>query len=753
MITNELTKHIKLYTPHFEDLCLSIYGDYRLQRLSMDMDAILFRSEYMLNHDIDLDKIDNLKNEYAELNQKFCKTFSEIALAIITNKNVAGKHIKKINDIKDILVSDIEMGPEYVSFKVYLYSDNEDMMYKIDNAIPDDGKVYNLFPNKFFRFKVDSYNDGVAKAYPELFEKRSQNVIGTGNDADVFCHSVTLQVGERCSLNCTYCFGEDTFITMDNGTVKRIKDIQVGDYVLGFSENIRKNKVGEIEASFEPAQVMYIHKHEASVWKLSHPYIDDTYLTPDHKILKHNGVFDEISKFSYVKDGIMRLSHRKAIPMYCYSIERKPKIMTVYNLTTETGTYVANTMLVHNCYQFNKSEMRMSFDTAKTFIDNLLEDKYGYVNQYNSPAIILEFIGGEPLMEINLITEVYEYFLKRCYELNHPYFTMHRLSICSNGMQYFDEPVQEFFRKYSNRISFNISIDGNKELHDSCRIQPNGEGSYDIDIAALAHYNENYSKERNSKMTLAPNNIKYLCDSVKSFIDTGTSVINVNCVFEEGWTKEHAGIYYHELLKLADYIIDNKLENIFISVFRETPDGPIPKHNDSTTCGGTGAMLAVRPNGDLYPCLRYMPSSVGDNVKDLKMGNVHDGMIGREEKSEVLSMLDKITRRSYTNDICFNCKIANACMTCAALGHTVYGTPGKRTTFTCDMVKAEHLANVYFWNKLASLHPEYKIPVRKIQIWKYDALSFIPEADYIKLEEIVITATIATMNKVSSKNK
>ena len=33
-----------------------------------------------------------------------------------------------------------------------------------------------MFPNEYFRFYTDSYNDGISKAYPELFENREQKV-------------------------------------------------------------------------------------------------------------------------------------------------------------------------------------------------------------------------------------------------------------------------------------------------------------------------------------------------------------------------------------------------------------------------------------------------------------------------------------------------------------------------------------------------------------------------------------------------
>lgn len=44
----------------------------------------------------------------------------------------------------------------------------------------------------------------------------------------------------------------------------------------------------------------------------------------------------------------------------------------------------------------------MSFDTAKKIIDNLLNNDDCY-NTHDVKGIILEFIGGEPFMEIELI--------------------------------------------------------------------------------------------------------------------------------------------------------------------------------------------------------------------------------------------------------------------------------------------------------------------------------------------------------------
>ena len=63
------------------------------------------------------------------------------------------------------------------------------------------------------------------------------------------------------------------------------------------------------------------------------------------------------------------------------------------------------------CYQGVKSNHVLSFETAKKFTDMLLRGDNSYINQDNSPGVIIEFIGGEPLLEIELIDQITDYFI------------------------------------------------------------------------------------------------------------------------------------------------------------------------------------------------------------------------------------------------------------------------------------------------------------------------------------------------------
>lgn len=735
----KLEKPIKFYKNQLDTFVFDIYQEYILDRTSIDLDSLLFRMKYMLKHNKDLEMIPLIRKEFIDKSLKMRKIFGQIIHTFLTTV-IGFEEPHSAVDIIDILVKDIKFDSIYMSFELVVISNSETYLEYLNNKMSED--VIKLYPDKFFRFYVDSYNDGIAKAYPELF--KNNNMIGVGKDNDVFVHSFTFQTSEDCSLNCTYCISGDSKILLRDYTTKLANEIVEGDSVIGFEEFVNGNR----RRTLMDAKVLRVFEHIVDGYYIvSHPNLENPLLiTGDHPLLTDDGWKSvrnlKKENILYMYDGNDSYCELKDFKIQ-YITKRNTK---VYNFETELGTYIANSILVHNCYQFNKSPMRMDFDIAKKFIDELLNDQYGYINRYNSPAIILEFIGGEPLLEIKLTRKIYEYFLDKAYETNHPWFKLHRLSICSNGLQYFDKDVQEFFKEYSCNTSFNISIDGNKELHDACRIQPNGEGSYDISMMALNHYNKWHTPERNSKMTLAPANMKYLFESVKSFIENGMMTINVNCVFEEGWTKETALLEYNELKKLADYVLENDLEHLYISIFNDRQEDVADKSSDGNFCGaGAASMLSLRPNGQFYPCIRYMPTSVGDDKDDLCMGHIDSGLIGRSSGSEIIAMMDRNTRRGQTNDICYNCPIGDDCASCSALGVTVFNNNNKKVTFICIQMIAEALANVYYWNALLIKKPEYDLVVRKNNVPDEWALLVIDKDELEFLKKLEAYAMIVKM--------
>ena len=385
------------------------------------------------------------------------------------------------------------------------------------------------------------------------------------------------------------------------------------------------------------------------------------------------------------------------------------------------------------CYQHSKTNKKMTFETAKIFIDKILSNDDGikeYIDIENKKGLILDFIGGEPLLEIDLIEQITNYFINKLIELNHPWLLFFRIHICSNGLLYFNEKVQNFLKKYHAFVSLSITLDGNKELHDLCRKDFNNNGSYDRVVKAIQHYRKFYKQSMGTKLTLSPENINYLFDGFKNFIDLELYNISFNPVFENVWETKHATIYYYQLKKIIDFIFKNNLQNVvnLDNVFHESI-GQIADL-DKNWCGGTGAMLALNPDGNYFPCIRYTNTSIGKKQKPYIIGNIQDGIGQSKKTQELIQDLYKITRATQSPEKCLKCPISGGCAWCSGHNYEEFGTPNKRTTYICQMHQAKVLAMKYYYIKLKQ---DYILNIPKD--W---ALQIIPEEEYNNLIKGVV---------------
>lgn len=398
------------------------------------------------------------------------------------------------------------------------------------------------------------------------------------------------------------------------------------------------------------------------------------------------------------------------------------------------------------CYQINKGHNKLSLETGKKFIDLLLTDdttRNNYINKFNSDIVVIDFIGGEPLLEIDLIVQLSDYIIQRMIELDHPWLPYLQFSISTNGTLYFDERFQKYIKKYKGKISVNITVDGNKKLHDTCRLFADGSGSYDLAMKAVKHWIE-FSGMNNpsTKLTIAPGNIDCLSEALISMLEEGFMHINENCVYEEGWTIEHAKKLYSELKIVADYIIDHDYEcDHTMRIFTPSWYHPMSPEDDKNWCGGDGRMLAVDVHGDLFNCIRYMESSLGSDQKPLVIGNVDDGIGVTEDAMQNIACMQCITRKSQSTDECFNCPIAQGCGWCTAYNYQTFGTCNKRATYICDMHKAASLANVYYWNRVLEKHQKDDNDIKdssrmKVKCPREWAVPIIGEEEYNSLLQL-----------------
>lgn len=597
--------------------------------------------------------------------------------------------------------------------------------------------------------KSEQYSEFLSRIYGIPVEK-----LNGKNDLSYMAKETTFQVTEDCNMACTYCVAGDTKIMMANCTAKNIKDIQVGDQILGFEEKTENHRQPEIIE----AKVLNVFHRKAKVFKVILETGETVFITPNHKVLvgkngctENENVFIEIGKLS---QG--RTLYRN--PLFCEtnkyvqtkssddykkgylsesriaSMEEIPEEIDVYNIETESGTYIANGIAVHNCYQHNKKPNAMSFDIAKTYIDMLLDNDPKISSYYDSEKMVgatFDFIGGEPWLQVDLITKISNYIVTELFRRKHKWAIRFMFSVCSNGLMHYDPRVQEYLKKHRTHLCYNVSIDGHKKLHDTCRIDKCGKGTYDRAYSAAMQWKNEIKGYPTNKMTVSPFNVPYLFDALIHMIDSGYKHINVNCVMEEGWTKAHAAELYWQLHKLVDYLKDNELlEQINFSIFDENKGKPASENDNSESnpCGGTGNMLAIDWKGDIYPCLRYMENSISSEKREpFIIGNVFDGVNILPEHRQRVDLLRGITRRTQTTDKCYYCPISSLCPNCNGYAYEANGTPDMRTTFICDIAKAEALANYYYYSVIGK-----PVVMHCPKEW---AVEIIGEEEYNKLIE------------------
>ena len=314
------------------------------------------------------------------------------------------------------------------------------------------------------------------------------------------------------------------------------------------------------------------------------------------------------------------------------------------------------------CYEGHKSDKQMDLKTAQKCVDLLFaEDARGseLVNDVDAHGLIIEFIGGEPFLEIELIDRTMEYFLSRAVELNHRWATQYMINISTNGTLGDDPRVEQFMRKYSGRLSIGVTIDGAKEAHDACRVDLKGNGSYDRAIQMFRRTDGSEGK-RHTKYTIAPGNLHLFAASVRHLcLEEGVDTLNCNCVYEEGWTIEHARELYRQLVEVSDMLRESGTDT-WVSILDWEAGEPLPDTDTQNWCGGDGRMLAFDVDGVVLPCMRYSSITI-DCQPSYRIGDTDSGIAVRADDAQRLAELRSITRQSQSERRCLDCPISSGC--------------------------------------------------------------------------------------------
>ncbi|NLW22736.1 MAG: thioether cross-link-forming SCIFF peptide maturase [Tissierellia bacterium] len=271
---------------------------------------------------------------------------------------------------------------------------------------------------------------------------------------------------------------------------------------------------------------------------------------------------------------------------------------------------------------FKGDRSLMSLEVGKRALDFLVE------NSGNRRNLEVDFFGGEPLMNFELVKELV-YYGRRLEKENNKHF---RFTITTNGVLLDDEKI-DFINEHMDNVV--LSLDGRKEINDNMRKTISGEGSYDIILPKIKNMVEKRGdKDYYIRGTFTRYNMDFSKDAL-DFYEHGFKKISIEPVVtspdkDYALREEDLEIILKEYEDFSkEYIKIKKRDKdfLFFHFMIDLNQGPCLVKR-VVGCGAGSEYMAVTPEGDLYPCHQF----VGD--EKFKMGNVFEGIINTQIREE-----------------------------------------------------------------------------------------------------------------------
>ena len=312
----------------------------------------------------------------------------------------------------------------------------------------------------------------------------------------------------------------------------------------------------------------------------------------------------------------------------------------------------------------------MTFEVGKQAFDFLIK------NSGTRRNLEVDFFGGEPLMNWDVVVKLVEYARSVEKKFNKNF----RFTLTTNGVL-LDEDKFDFINKEMSNVV--LSLDGRREVHDHFRKDYNGKGSYDLILPKFKKFVEKRGgKNYYMRGTFTHNNTDFTKD-IFHMADMGFSELSMEPVVcpptdPYALTLEDMPRLFDEYEILAKEMIKRKKEGrpfTFYHYMLDLKNGPCI-YKRITGCGSGTEYMAVTPWGELYPCHQF----VGDEKYSL--GNVWDGV----KNTAVQDQFRKCN--AYSRSECNDCWARLYCSGgCAANSYHATGSIDGIYKYGCELFK------------------------------------------------------------------
>ena len=312
----------------------------------------------------------------------------------------------------------------------------------------------------------------------------------------------------------------------------------------------------------------------------------------------------------------------------------------------------------------------MSLEVGKASIDFLIKHSGTRRN------LEVDFFGGEPLMNFDVVKEIVAY--ARSIEKEHN--KNFRFTLTTNGVLVDDEVIEWANRECHNVV---LSLDGREEVHDRLRKTVNGKGSYATIVPKFQHFVE--KREGNGyylRGTYTRNNLDFTND-IFHMIDLGFDQLSMEpvvCAPEDPYAlrAEDLPVLFEQYEILAKAQIERRREGkpfTFYHYMLNLEHGPCV-YKRISGCGSGTEYMAVTPWGDLYPCHQF----VGE--EEYKLGDLWTGVTNTALRDEF-----KLCN-AYARPDCADCWARMYCSGgCAANAYHATGSIKGVYEYGCELFR------------------------------------------------------------------
>ena len=312
----------------------------------------------------------------------------------------------------------------------------------------------------------------------------------------------------------------------------------------------------------------------------------------------------------------------------------------------------------------------MSFEVGKQAFDFLI------ANSGTRKNLEVDFFGGEPLMNWEVVRQLVEY--ARSVEKQHN--KNFRFTLTTNGVLLNDEIIDYLNKEMCNVV---LSLDGRQSIHDHFRKYYNGKGSYEDIVPKFQRLVEKRGgKDYYMRGTFTHNNVDFTED-IFHMADLGFKELSMEpvvCAPGDPYALTEADLpkLFEQYEKLAVEMIKRKKAGngfTFYHYMIDLTEGPCI-YKRITGCGSGTEYMAVTPWGELYPCHQF----VGDPKYSL--GDVWKGVTNKAAQDEFRSC------NAYARPECKDCWAKLYCSGgCAANSYHATGKISGVYEYGCELFK------------------------------------------------------------------